>query len=44
MSRLEVFTVNIPRPMMVSTISLTREDSEDPRENLFKTCMTVSKP
>lgn len=43
-SRSEVFTVNTLRPMTVSTISLIREDSEDPRENSFKTCMMVSKP
>ena len=41
--RLEVFTVNIQNQLNQFTIFQTREDSEDQKETLSKTCMMVSK-
>jgi len=43
MSKLEVSMESILRPMMVSLISLTREDSADPRKTWYKTCTMESR-
>ena len=43
MSKLEESMVSTLRPMMASLISQTREDLEDLKKTLYKTCMMALK-